>query len=361
MNTDNKKYEEMREGNAGNASGEQINVTGMRQGQGIPAQSKRENDKATDEVASNEQNKFEKMEKELQVLSLAVLHSKGVKIARLEGNRDLNEKAIKAKMKSLKQYGQLVPAIVVDAATARDQGLKVVDFVTGEEVTDENEAEYIVLLDANHRYEAHLRLLDGNEKIKEEADKYTDDFFFVYALNETVAIDKALAEINIATTPWKGADYVKGVQMMVDAELPVLDFIEEQTSEGMSLDAASKLALFNGKVNKNILVKAINGEIDECLKNTSGLERGRKILDAAKSTLGSDFLKSRTWIDWVISKYEKTTDKEKGSFTDDMVKFLSGIKREEAEPLEKAKGKRGGKTKETIINEGLNNLWAKRK
>ena len=285
----------------------------------------------------------------------------GKSIARLEGNRDLNEKAIKGKVKSMKVFGQLVPAIVVDADTARKQGLKVVDFVTGEEVTEQNEASYVVLLDANHRYEAHLRLMAANDKVKEEADKYTGEFYLVYALNPTVAIDKALAEINIATTPWKGADFVKGAKMMVEAELPVLDAIAEATSEGMSLDAASKVFLFNGKVNKSVLVRAINGSIDECLLNTSGLERGRRILEAAKGCFGSDFIKTRIWVDWVISIYEKTSDAEKGKFTEEMVSFLSGIKREDAEPLEKAKGKRGGQSKDTIINEGLNSLWGKRR
>lgn len=340
---------------------EQVKNELMQQEERLTSQNVQENENVAEQAASvNEQKDFVKMEKVLQVLSLAVLQSKGVKIARLEGNRDLNEKAVKAKMKSMKQYGQLVPAIIVDAATARKQGLKVVDFSTGEEVTEQNEAFYVVLLDANHRYEAHLRLMAANDKVK-EADKYTGEFYLVYSLCPAVAIDKALAEINIATTPWKGADFVKGAKMMVDVELPVLDAIAEATSEGMSLDAASKVFLLNGKVNKTVLVKAINGSIDECLLNTSGLERGRRILEAAKSSFGRDFIKTRNWIDWVISVYEHTVDDDKGQFTDDMVAFLSGIKREDAEPLEKAKGKRGGQSKDTIINEGLNALWAKRR
>lgn len=341
---------------------EQVKNELMQQEERLTSQNVQENENVAEQAASvNEQKDFVKMEKVLQVLSLAVLQSKGVKIARLEGNRDLNEKAVKAKMKSMKQYGQLVPAIIVDAATARKQGLKVVDFSTGEEVTEQNEAFYVVLLDANHRYEAHLRLMAANDKVKEEADKYTGEFYLVYSLCPAVAIDKALAEINIATTPWKGADFVKGAKMMVDVELPVLDAIAEATSEGMSLDAASKVFLLNGKVNKTVLVKAINGSIDECLLNTSGLERGRRILEAAKSSFGSDFIKTRNWIDWVISIYENTDDADKGQFTDDMVSFLASIKREDAEPLEKAKGKRGGQSKDTIINEGLNSLWGKRR
>ena len=95
-----------------------------------------------------------------EIMTLTELTKNGVKVARLAGNRDLNEKAVKAKMKSMREYGQLVPAIIVDASTAIKDGLKVVDFTTGEEIKDGNN--YVVLLDANHRYSAHLRLLEEN-------------------------------------------------------------------------------------------------------------------------------------------------------------------------------------------------------
>lgn len=41
-------------------------------------------------------------ENTLQVLTLAMLSSKGIKVARLAGNRDFSEKNIKEKKKSLK-------------------------------------------------------------------------------------------------------------------------------------------------------------------------------------------------------------------------------------------------------------------
>lgn len=59
-------------------------------------------------------------------MTLTELTNNGVKVARLAGNRDLNEKAVKAKMKSMRENGQLVPAIIVDASTAIKDGLKVV-------------------------------------------------------------------------------------------------------------------------------------------------------------------------------------------------------------------------------------------
>lgn len=289
-------------------------------------------------------------------MTLTELANNGVKIARLAGNRDLNEKAVKAKMKSMREYGQLVPAIIVDASIALEQELKVVDFITGETVTDAEN--YVVLLDANHRYEAHLRLLKGNETAKPE-EHYKGEFYFVYSLNPSVGVDKALAEINIATTPWKGADYVKGVKMMVEEELPTLDFVSDLTNMGYSLDAASKWATFGSKINKAVLVKAINGNIDDVLKKSNGINRGRTLVEAARKSFSAEFLKSRTLIDWIVAKYEDTDDTEKATFTKDMSRFLSNVQRENAEKIEKAKGTRGGKTKETIIYEELNILWKK--
>ena len=292
----------------------------------------------------------------IEIMTLTELANNGVKIARLAGNRDLNEKAVKAKMKSMREYGQLVPAIIVDASIALEQELKVVDFITGETVADAEN--YVVLLDANHRYEAHLRLLKGNETAKPE-EHYKGEFYFVYSLNPSVGVDKALAEINIATTPWKGADYVKGVKMMVEEELPTLDFVSDLTNMGYSLDAASKWATFGSKINKAVLVKAINGNIDDVLKKSNGINRGRTLVEAARKSFSAEFLKSRTLIDWIVAKYEDTDDTEKATFTKDMSRFLSNVQRENAEKIEKAKGTRGGKTKETIIYEELNILWKK--
>ena len=73
-----------------------------------------------------------KNELALQVLTLAVLASKGLKIARLSGNRNFDEKVVKAKMKSMKANGMLVPAIIVYATKVIEAGLEIVDFETGE-------------------------------------------------------------------------------------------------------------------------------------------------------------------------------------------------------------------------------------
>ena len=121
------------------------------------------------------------------IITLTMLREKGIKIARLAGNRTLDEKIIKAKKKSLKKTGLLVPAIIVEAEKAIDEGLEVVDFETGESVTEDNAKYYVVLVDANHRYKAHLDLLNEDED-------YNGEFSFMTPL-QNVDVAMMLSEI----------------------------------------------------------------------------------------------------------------------------------------------------------------------
>lgn len=50
---------------------------------------------------------------------------------------------------------------------------------------------------------------------------------------------------------------------------------------------------------------AIDGNIADELKNTSGLERGLRLLQAAEGVFKETTIQARTVIDWIISKYEK--------------------------------------------------------
>ena len=297
-----------------------------------------------------------KNELALQVLTLAVLASKGIKIARLSGNRKFDEKVVKSKMKSMKKNGMLVPAIIVDAKEAIKAGLEIVDFGTGETINESDAEYYVVLVDANHRYQAHLNLLKENEGLKEE-EQYKGEFYLLYALNDKLAISKLLSEINICTNPWRGNDFPKSVKMANKENLPLLDFIDELTNDDWSLAAASKWATFKSDITKEILADAADNKISEKLRNTSGIERGRKLLEAAKKSFSVKFLKNRNIIDWLIAQYDKANDDNKTATVNQLAKFLESLGRDKAELIEKTKGQRGGDTKETIINRLLNNFY----
>ena len=284
------------------------------------------------------------------IITLAMLQEKGIKIARLTGNRTLDDKIVKSKKKSLKETGLLVPAIIVEAEKAIAEGLEIVDFETGELVTEENARYYVVLVDANHRYMAHLQLIrDDNE--------YKNEFYLMFPLQD-IKIQKMLSEINIATNPWKVADYGKGAAISLTEELPLLSAINELTENGYSIESASLWLTFEKKITKSTLVNAMSGIIADSLKATNNIEGGKKLLQAARKSFKEEFLKKRTMPDWIISRL-KENEEGKTAFINKMCDFLSHITRETAGKIEDSKGTRGGDTKETIVNRMLTEMWIK--
>lgn len=297
-----------------------------------------------------------KNEHVLQIITSSILQSNGFKIARLKSNRNLDKKAVAAKMASMKKYGMLVPGIIVDAKKAIEAGLEVVDFETEITISDSDAENYVVLVDSNHRYEAYLNLLKENESLEEE-DRYKSEFYLIYALNDNLAISKMLAEINTSTNPWKGNDYVKGAQMECKEKLPLLDFIAELTSQGYPLPTASKWCTFKSDITKQVMADAMAGKISDKLRKTNGLERGRRLLDAAAFSLSVQVLKSRNLIDWVVFEYEEAEDEKKADVINNLVTFFKNLDRAKAEQIENARGQRGGDTKETVVNRLLNNFY----
>jgi hypothetical protein len=173
-----------------------------------------------------------------------------------------------------------------------------------------------------------------------------------------ISIAKMLSEINISTNPWKAADYGKGAAMMLNEELPLLTALNQLTENGYSIESASLWLTFEKKVTKSVLVNAMNGTISDPLKDNVNIERGQKLLQAARKSFSEDFLKKRTMPDWIISKLKEDED-GRTAFVKKMSIFLSQIGRETADKIEKSRGERGGDSKETIVNRKLNELWEK--
>lgn len=310
-----------------------------------------ENKNVANDATSVNKSNDERMKNVSSIISLSMLKENGIKIARLAGNRTLDDKIVKAKKKSLKETGLLVPAVIVEAHKAIKENLEIVDFETEERVTEDNAKHYVVLVDANHRYKAHLQLVNNDEN-------YNREFSFIFPLQD-ISIVKMLSEINIATNPWKTADYGKGAAMILTEELPLLSAINKLTEKGYSIESASMWLTFEKKITKAVLVNAMSGTVADALTAHKDIKRGEELLQAAKKSFSEDFLKKRTLPDWIISKLKDAED-GKTVFIKKMCSFLSQIGRETADEIEKSKGVRGGDSKETIVNRLLNGLWEKK-
>lgn len=133
------------------------------------------------------------------LIDISELLKKGKQMARLVANRELDPKIVKKKKESLKQFGLLSPAIIVDGSKSIEEGLEIMDFETGEDISKEDAGQYIVLVEGNHRYKAHLDLLEANAELEEEQ-KYKKEFFVTYPLDDNMSIMDMLAEIILVLT-----------------------------------------------------------------------------------------------------------------------------------------------------------------
>lgn len=102
----------------------------------------------------------------------------GYKIGRLSSNRKFDKPTVSAKKRSLKTKGLLQPAIVIFAEMAINEGLNVIDFETMEIISDSEQDKYLVLVDANHRYKAHLELSKDKE--------YNGKFYMMLPLTDKI-------------------------------------------------------------------------------------------------------------------------------------------------------------------------------
>lgn len=290
--------------------------------------------------------------KKIKTITLAMLRAEGKKIAFIDGNRIPKDKNILNKRKSLSEHGQLVPAIIMDASVVNGAGLELVDALTSKPISKDELENYVVILDGQHRFIAWC-------KNEEEGVKNKGDFFLMYPLNSDPTPQEVLSEANIATDMWSGGDYGRGALLMnVGEDLPLLVAINELTALGSPLSTACKWFTFkDGGITKELLAKAMTGNIDKKLKNTANLERGKRLLEAAKKAFSIAFLFKRYLIDFLVEKYESADDSDKARTMDQLVDFLSGLERSKVEALEKAKGIKGDTTKEQVILDLLNQYY----
>lgn len=292
-----------------------------------------------------------------QLVRLSWLLQHGYIIAKLKANRTIKDKSVRAKMKSLKKYGQLIPATYVTGAEATEQGLELINFFTEKELESEEYEKAIVIIDGQHRLKAHINLL--KEKPAEGEEKYNKDYVLMPTLNPEAAISNQLCEINSITTPWDGSDFGHAAITMIDSEeeLPALEYVAELTGKGCSLPAASVYATFTDKINKSVLIRAIDGSINDILKEQTNLEYGKKIRTAVEKVFDESFVNGRLLPNWIQSKFNDRPN-SKEEFVNSIVAFFATIDRQGAKQIEKLKGSRGGETKETLVNRKLSAMYA---
>ncbi len=271
------------------------------------------------------------MMKNLYVSTLLQLEG-SKKVARLAGNRCFDAKNIKMKKKSLMKYGMLTPAVIIDAIDPLLKGFDVVDFEKGTPIEESEKSNYIVLLDANHRYKAYLEIPEEERP----------DFYVMSLLNNSLGVKELLMEMNVATNPWKLIDYLKEA-VLCNPDLRLLEEMMNLTDIGYSLGSACRWLTFENKIKKTMLCRSISGDVDDALRKDDCIDEGLELINVAKSKLGEAILKTRVVSGWVVNKCIKHELKAA-----DIIDFFKDIEPKYADTIRKVKGT-GGRSKEAEI------------
>ena len=235
------------------------------------------------------------------IYNLSYLMSKGFKFGRLSINRNINEAAVKTKMKSIRVAGGVIcPCLVVTARQCLKAGLGV------------------------------LRS-DGTKVAKGDSD-----------VDMILVIIDILREANVATKPWKGGDYLTNLIVSAPTEIDCEMLLWVQACYNTCGDVASWLwaTLDPSRVYlKATLVKASKKE--ELLKKVADktdFEFGRKLYDVAHSKLSVDLVKLKivplTVIE-IMKKLTATTNKREAS--EKICTFINSLTKEQVKELQECK------------------------
>ncbi|MDE5963398.1 MAG: ParB/Srx family N-terminal domain-containing protein [Alistipes sp.] len=255
----------------------------------------------------------------------------------VKGNRQINAKAVAAKVKSIREYGQLSPITVVKGEDVYLSGGHLVD-LDGNDIPDEQTENYFAVLDGQHRLMACLKL-----------GMNLDNLVIAEPLNVEMSIVALIAEMNICTTSWKGTDYMAGPAMTQKEPNAVFDFAMYLRSKDFPLATISLWCIGKNSLKPSKLVKYIGaGNLDETFDNTVWLSRSQKWYEAAEKKFDNTFLAKKYLINHIIDEYHNAEDPT--AFTIQMVERINNLTEDQVKEIMNPKKVEDQTREQTTLN-----------
>ena len=254
--------------------------------------------------------------KKMSVISVIVNRS----FAFVKGNRPTNSKAVMAKMKSIEEYGLLSPITVVDGEQVITSGGHLVD-LNGKDIPDSQSVNYYAVLDGQHRLIAYQNL-----------GMNMDDLVICEPLNAELSIAEVIAQMNICTTTWKGADYMAAPAMMLEKSNEVFDFAMLLHSKSYPLATISLWCLGGNTLKPKTLVESLkSNKLPKEFEDTGWYQRSIKWYNAAQGKFLDAFLAKKYLIAHIITKFAHADDPV--AFTAQMEEKINQLTREQADEI----------------------------
>ena len=209
------------------------------------------------------------------------------KIAFVKNNRPVNSKKVDSfiALIAANKYEKAFPIIVVEAAKLIEAGYTVTD-IKGRELTKEEAADYLVILDGQHRCTAFAKLVATG--------KYTETIPNVY-VRDIENVGEYLVDINNVGSSWDKKDRLVVASLTTKDEL--FQNVAELLNEGFNPSTA--MLIYTGKsLSDKQVNKALKGEEITFPKGTEiNIERGNKFINLCKAAkMDVSFITKRYFI-----------------------------------------------------------------
>lgn len=222
------------------------------------------------------------------------------KIAFVKHNRNVNSKKVDGFIALItkNKYEKAFPIIVVEAAKLIEADYTVTD-IKGRELTKEEAADYLVILDGQHRCTAFAKLVATG--------KYTLIIPNVY-VRDVENVGEYLVDINNVGSSWNKKDRLVVASLTSNDEL--FQNIAELLNEGFNPSTA--MLIYTGKsLSDKQVNKALKGEEITFPKGAEiNIERGNKFITLCKAAkMDVSFITKRYFIK-DFNSYAKSTNEE---------------------------------------------------
>ena len=234
------------------------------------------------------------------------------KIAFVKHNRPVNSKKVDRfiALIAANKYEKAFPIIVVEATKLIEAGYTVTD-IKGRELTKEEAADYLVILDGQHRCTAFAKLVATG--------KYTETIPNVY-MRDIENVGEYLVDINNVGSSWDKKDRLVVASLTSNDEL--FQNVAELLNEGFNPTTA--MLIYTGKIlSDNQVNKALKGEEIALPKGAEiNIERGNKFITLCKAAkMDVSFITKR----YFIRGFNKCADRigeEKAFMALDKLKYM---------------------------------------
>ena len=222
------------------------------------------------------------------------------KIAFVKNNRPVNSKKVDSfiALIAANKYEKAFPIIVVEAAKLIEAGYTVTD-IKGRELTKEEAADYLVILDGQHRCTAFAKLVATG--------KYTETIPNVY-VRDIENVGEYLVDINNVGSSWDKKDRLIVASLTTKDEL--FQNVAELLNEGFNPSTA--MLIYTGKsISDKQVNKALKGEEITFPNGVEiKIERGNNFINLCKAAnMSVSFITKRYFIK-DFNSYAKSTSEE---------------------------------------------------